>query len=153
MASEESARKVAYNERVEKESTAQTDEPKPVPAAKQSSTSSFSIGSAGPAGGIVFYVDSSGAHSLEAKTADEPNKMSWDAAMAANYGSGWRLPTKDELNQLYSQKTVVGGFAYYPYWSSSDYDSYYAWTQNFSNGLQYHSTKNSQYPVRAVRAF
>ena len=125
----------------------------PAPITEQPDKAALSIGSPGPGGGIVFYIDGTGAHGLEAKTADEPNQMTWDAAMAANYGSGWRLPTKDESNQLYLQKTVVGGFADNGYWSSTEYNSSLAWGQYFANGNQGGGNKYATLPVRAVRAF
>ncbi len=66
----------------------------------------------------------------------------------------WFLPSKDELNELYKQKDSVGGFASsYYYWSSSGISSDYAWTQYFTSGLQYLYLKNSDWYVRAVRAF
>ncbi|MCX6250958.1 MAG: DUF1566 domain-containing protein [Bacteroidetes bacterium] len=65
----------------------------------------------------------------------------------------WFLPSKDELNQMYLQKTVIGGFVSYLYWSSSEYNANYAWTQYFSNGYQDLYNKNSTNYVRAVRAF
>ena len=48
--------------------------------------------------------------------------MWWDDAVKAckEKGEGWYLPNKDELNLLYNQKNVVGGFANHDYWSSSD---------------------------------
>ncbi len=33
------------------------------------------------------------------------------------------LPSKDELNELYKQKDVVGGFVNYIYWSSTESSS------------------------------
>jgi len=42
-----------------------------------------------------------------------------------NYGD-WYLPSKFELNLLYLQKTVVGGFASTYYWSSTESDTIYA---------------------------
>ncbi len=70
------------------------------------------------------------------------------------YGD-WYLPSKVELNLLYNAKVadVVGGFANYGYWSSTEDDSNHAWYQAFDNGLQNYSNKNSTLPVRAVRAF
>ena len=65
----------------------------------------------------------------------------------------WFLPSKDELNKLYLNKGTIGGFADYYYWSSSEYDAYYAWSQNSLNGLQYSNLKHYTYRVRAVRAF
>ena len=65
----------------------------------------------------------------------------------------WYLPSKDELNLLIQQNTVVGGFAGNDYWSSSQLNSYLAWHQFFSNGVQDNSVKNFPLPVRAVRAF
>ncbi len=65
----------------------------------------------------------------------------------------WYLPSKYELNLLYQQKTVVGGFANNDYWSSSDSNSYSAWYQSFSNGNKDTNFKGTTLPVRAVRAF
>ena len=53
--------------------------------------------------------------------------------------------------------TNVGGFAGAWYWSSSEYDDFYAWLQHFGSGDQYYDDKNSfkyySTTVRAVRAF
>jgi hypothetical protein len=75
------------------------------------------------------------------------------ASVASAYGPGWYLPSKDELNLLYSQKVVVGGFASYYYWSSSQSNSYLAWYQSFDDGLQGSGSKGGTLRVRAVRAF
>jgi len=68
------------------------------------------------------------------------------------YGD-WYLPSKHELNLLYLQKTVVGGFASAYYWSSSDFNANSAWNQYFFNGNQFFNFKDNAYYVRAVRAF
>ena len=68
--------------------------------------------------------------------------------------SDWYLPSKDELNKLYENKTTIGGFADHPYWSSSEADANHAWRQNFTSGGQDYDGKPSNDPrVRAVRAF
>ena len=68
------------------------------------------------------------------------------------YGD-WYLPSKVELNLLYNQKIVVGGFANNLYWSSTEFSSTIAWGQYFVNGFQYYHDKSSTDRVRAVRAF
>ena len=65
----------------------------------------------------------------------------------------WHLPSKDELNELYTNKTTVGGFSSAYYWSSSELGANYAWTQSFYDGFQSNLTKNSTLFVRPVRAF
>ena len=138
----------------------------PAPITEQPDKAALSIGSPGPAGGIVFYVDNTGAHGLEAQLADytkQPGdygsngQYTWPHAgdAAGSYGSGWRLPTKDELNQLYLKTTVVGGFAEFSilYWSSTEASSDDAWWQNRYDGEQGHGSKYSLGRVRAVRAF
>jgi hypothetical protein len=68
------------------------------------------------------------------------------------YGD-WYLPSKYELNLLYLQRTVVGGFANFLYWSSTERDGLNAWYQDFANGDQTPDSKNNTIAVRAVRAF
>lgn len=65
----------------------------------------------------------------------------------------WYLPSKNELNLLFLQQDVVGGFASTFYWSSTEDDSNNAWNQLFGNGVQFISLKNVTLRVRAVRAF
>ena len=63
----------------------------------------------------------------------------------------WFLPARSELNLLYVNKTTIGGFAAASYWSSTEYVSYNAWYQNFSNGVQYDNGKGNTYRVRCLR--
>jgi hypothetical protein len=65
----------------------------------------------------------------------------------------WYLPSKHELNLLYLQKTVVGGFADNFYWSSTEGGANYAWIQGFGSGSQLGPNKNGTGYVRAIRAF
>lgn len=68
------------------------------------------------------------------------------------YGD-WYLPSKYELNLLYLQKSVVGGFADELYWSSSEYNLWEAWCQSLYDGYQWALDKLNPYYARAVRAF
>jgi hypothetical protein len=72
------------------------------------------------------------------------------------YGD-WYLPSKHELNLLYLQKNIVGGFAADNYWSSTVVDYSFlesAWGQDFVNGSPVAGSKiNGIYKVRAIRAF
>jgi hypothetical protein len=65
----------------------------------------------------------------------------------------WYLPSKAELNELYKQKDVVGGFNPFSYWSSSEKDVATAWFQNFGNGAQLLQVKTAGYGLRPVRKF
>lgn len=66
------------------------------------------------------------------QVAPEPkNEMTWDNANAYcnaltlyNH-SDWRLPTKEELIQVYVERSAIGGFSYQNYWSSDRTDDYY----------------------------
>jgi hypothetical protein len=78
-------------------------------------------------------------------------KLCYDLVL--NGYSDWYLPSMDELNKLYINRTAIGGFAAAYYWSSSEYDSSRAWFQYFSVGNQYNYGKYNTYYVRAVRAF
>ncbi len=120
-------------------------------------------------GGIVFFVDGKREHGLVAAKEDmqghsaesEEGRFIWSDAKAvcrdfvSNGYSDWFLPNKEQLNQLYLQKGVVGGFADYStgYWSSSESSVTNAWLQLFINGYQSHSNKGYVSRVRAIRAF
>ena len=67
--------------------------------------------------------------------------------------SDWFLPSKDELNQMYIQRSVIGGFSSNDYWSSSQFSSNNAWLQYFGNGLQYGYIKDNSSRVRCSRSF
>ena len=84
---------------------------------------------------------------------DDGTPLCTGAATETCYGD-WYLPSKFELNLLYAQKSVVGGFASLTYWSSAENRSNYAWLQSFSNGYQYtYGFKDYTGRVRVVRAF
>ena len=75
---------------------------------------------------------------------DFPKIMCWEDANNAckSLGKGWRLPTKDELKEIYNSKDEIGGFQHKYYWSTSEYaiDKYKygkAWIQNFKHGYQF----------------
>ena len=83
------------------------------------------------------------------------------ARVAQNYDGGgfndWYLPSKDELNKLYLNKTAVGGFDNgmpNSYWSSSVSKVGPPWYQGFDDGFSDnfgHGTETRR--VRAVRTF
>jgi len=71
--------------------------------------------------------------------------------------SDWFLPSKDELNLMYTNLKVagVGGFTFW-YWSSSEFSADNVYVQYFVSGGQGTQPKNAtsiSIRVRAVRAF
>jgi hypothetical protein len=68
--------------------------------------------------------------------------------------SDWFLPSKDELNQMYLQRNVIGGFTGSGYWSSSEYNDSFARWQDFQTGSSNMNGKDIYfYHVRAIRVF
>jgi hypothetical protein len=74
-----------------------------------------------------------------------------------NYNGGgyndWFLPSKDELNLMYPQRSFIPDMSSGTYWSSSQYDNNDAYAQDFSTGGQNHISKVGPGYVRAIRAF
>jgi hypothetical protein len=68
------------------------------------------------------------------------------------YGD-WHLPAQFELNLLFNQKTLVGGFANAYYWSSTEFNQSGAVTVDFATGSQTVLVKSTLSNVRAIRAF
>ena len=61
----------------------------------------------------------------------------------------WHLPSKIELNAMYEN---MDGFYDTAYWSSTEYNSRYVWTQYFDNGSQYFLNEKDYFKrVLAVR--
>lgn len=112
-------------------------------------------------GGIVFYLDETGEHGLVASLKDLSGEADWDEAMSfcAEFngnGSGytdWRLPEEEELNLLYMQKEIVGGFVRFSYWSATEYAGHFAFFQNFYTGERDNDFKDNTCYVRAIRSF
>lgn len=92
---------------------------------------------------------------LEIAEKDFPKLMNWEDAKKAckDLGDVWRLPTKDELDEIYKNKKSIGGFTENLYWSSSESTNDLAWLQFFSNGYQEDDSKFNALLVRAVRTF
>jgi hypothetical protein len=65
----------------------------------------------------------------------------------------WFLPSKEELNLLYENKEIIGGYEHGYYWSSSEVDSHFAWYQHFDFGFQDYLNKDFSYYFRPIRAF
>jgi hypothetical protein len=92
-------------------------------------------------------------------TSQGATATSYAAGLARAYKGGgytdWYLPSKDELAKLYAMKLLgFGGFAGSAYWSSTEFGHYYyAWSQYFSDGLQFFNGKDVTSYVRAIRAF
>lgn len=93
--------------------------------------------------------------------------LNWADAKKAcsSLGTGWRLPTKNELNTMYLNKDSIGGFAYigygtgFYYWSSTLSGPKNVWIQDFANGSQadfdsyWSSNKVVKWYGRAVKSF
>ncbi|MGA3282671.1 MAG: InlB B-repeat-containing protein [Smithella sp.] len=79
-------------------------------------------------------------------------------AYAGGGYNDWFLPSKDELAQLYANQDMGqwGGFED-RYWSSSEYNTWYAWSQFFTDGTQSgtqaSTLKSVSLHFRPVRAF
>ncbi len=117
-------------------------------------------------GGVVLYVDATGQHGLIAAKADMIDRSSgkdmgyftwYSAKNAVNaFEAGycdWLLPNKEQLKQLYINRTLIGGLENTYYWSSSESGLSQAWAQDFSTGEQLDGNKTNTARVRAVRFF
>lgn len=93
------------------------------------------------------------------KTQGEPQTDGDDYAviecikLIENGYSDWYLPSKNELNQMYLHKDIIGGFTSFSYWSSTEVDAGKAWFQNFANGNQITEVKTAGYAIRPIRYF
>ena len=118
-------------------------------------------------GGIIAYILKSGdkgydtdvPHGLIAAPSDQTTKLNWTTAnticddLELNGYTDWYLPSKEELNKLYLNKYIIGGFSDSWYWSSTEGRPGTAWLEIFNNGNKHIYFKDDTYNVRAVRTF
>ena len=97
---------------------------------------------------------------LQVANQDFSDEMTWEEAKRAcnELGSGWRLPNKQELLEIYEKlhEKGQGNFKSAAYWSSTEFDNTTAYFSSFGYGYGYASftnKTNNTYYVRAVRAF
>lgn len=73
--------------------------------------------------------------------------------LTINGKSDWYLPARNELALYWVSVGAIGNFltdgTYY--WSSTENNTSYAWSQRFSDGNQANLTKSSDYPIRCAR--
>ena len=129
----------------------------------QSSGIQWNNGSSVTTGATATAIGTGSANTDAIISAQGATETSYAAGLARAYTGGeytdWFLPSKDELNQIYINKSTleaVSGFNAFTntyYWSSTEYDSDDALMQLFSIGHQLNFSKGYTSTVRAVRAF
>jgi hypothetical protein len=99
--------------------------------------------------GTTYKLDS-----IEIAQYDLPTEVTWYNAKreCKELGKGWRLPTKNELDKMYNNKDLIGNFVNTNYWSSTDYNSDYAWMQVFTHKLIAITLKEGHINARAVKS-
>lgn len=119
-------------------------------------------------GGIVFYFLKPGdsgysiyeQHGLIAAKSDQG--VSTTQQTAANLCNSyhptfeavtWYLPSKDQLNQLYLNRNIIGNFGQTYYWSSSNTSGGQPIIQSFLTGTVHNARDNESCGVRAIRSF
>lgn len=112
--------------------------------------------------GLVFEIKDDGKAGIVAHQADL-GPMTWNEAMQVpeTLGEGWRIPSLDELKQMYARigqgADNAGRFADEFYWSATPFDDNQAMVVRFSDGnasFHYNSRgTHRQFLVRAVRDF
>jgi len=73
--------------------------------------------------------------------------------LVLNGYSDWYLPSKDELDKLYINRNIIGGFTNNVYLSSTEFDTLKAWGQNFLSSVQDIFWKGNNFYGRATRSF
>ena len=135
--------------------------------ADQSSGIRWDNGSYVTTGATGTAIGTGSANTTAIISAQGATETSYAAGLARAYTGGgytdWSLPSKDELNKMYTNRATINttaaansgsDFVSNYYWSSTESGNNGAWAQDFLNGSQTSTVKNGTYlSVRAVRAF
>jgi len=73
--------------------------------------------------------------------------------LSNNRLNDWFLPSRNELNQLYRNRVLVGNLETGFFWSSSQYNFGKAFAHYIEFNIQYEGYKDNVKDVRPVRAF
>jgi len=93
-------------------------------------------------------------------TSEDP-RLDWRAAASAASGysdadaQSWRLPSQDELTELYAfwKRSGNGEFSPALYWSATPWGDGSAWYVSFEDGSGYHSFNEATNLVRPVLSY
>ena len=98
--------------------------------------------------GTTYKLDS-----IEIAQYDLPTEVTWYNAKreCKELGKGWRLPTKNELDEMYNNKDLIGNFVNTNYWSSTEYNSNYVWMEVFTHRSIAITLKEGHINARAVK--
>jgi len=93
-------------------------------------------------------------NNIEIAQFDLPDEVTWYNAKreCKELGKGWRLPTKDELEDIYNHKELIGNFVHTNYWSLTSFGSDYAWMQMFTHEFIAITPKEGHLNARAVKS-
>lgn len=89
------------------------------------------------------------------KSAETGKAVQRAADITSDALNDWFLPSKDELNLMYTnlKKNNLANFKNTEYWSSSQLSENWAWCQSFKDGKQLSNQKNGNCYIRPIRAF
>ena len=92
-------------------------------------------------------------NNIEIAQFDLPTEVTWYNAKreCKELGKGWRLPTKEELDEMYNNKDLIGNFVNTNYWSSTEYSSNYVWMEVFTHRSVAITLKEGHINARAVK--
>ncbi|MDR2477114.1 MAG: InlB B-repeat-containing protein [Treponema sp.] len=112
---------------------------------------------------LVGYVNriGGGRHNTEVilRPGRVPDSPAAGACGSAAHGgrTDWFLPSRDELHELYIQRSLfdnlsTGSTPPTNYWTSNQFDDEFVYAENFNTGVK-NTYQNNAFNVRAVRAF
>ena len=113
-----------------------------------------------PQAGWIYAGISKSSHQPFYVAPKDSGVFRWKEAMAFAAKDGSRVPSKEELDQIYEARNegalkgtfnVTGSDPAGLYWSSTEGINNYAWGQRFSDGNQNWNNKNNDSSLRCVR--